>query len=86
MKRLLGSALMFAFLSSPAFAQARSAPAPKCNRDSNRCIEFGEVGLEGRRTQVDEIFERVKRPAYFENLIQQRTNFEPELQGSVDHL
>lgn len=86
MKRVLGSALMFAFLSSPAFAQARSVPEPKCNRDTNRCIDFGAVKLEGNKTPVSGIYQTVRRPAQFENLIKQRMSFEPELEGSVDHL
>ena len=90
MRSMLAAVVVLGF-SGSAFAQVgtpeRVIQEPdrvKVRKITN--IDLSGIALGGDRSGPSEAYAPVRRDVIFENLIQLRTNFTPELQGSVDNL
>ena len=91
MKRSMLAAVVVLGFSGSAFAQLGSPEKVihEPNVEKVRSvteINFSDIILEAGRVGPAEAYTPSRRPATFENLIEVRSSFTPELQGSIDSL
>lgn len=88
MKRLLIAAAAAAvFAAAPAFAQDKVIQeADKVVVRKKTVIDFTDVSVEGELTKPEGSYVLNKKQAQFKSLIKVRSDFQPELQKSVDNL
>lgn len=95
MKRWLGLMLIAVALAAPAFAQGKLVAqnkvtvvqeADKTVFRKKTVIDFTDVAVEGELTKPEGSYAISKKKTTFKTLIKVRSDFNPELQKSVDNL
>lgn len=90
MKRTLGLILIAVVLAAPAFAQNNKVTvvqeADKTVFRKKTVIDFTDVAVEGELTKPEGSYAISKKKTTFKTLIKVRSDFNPELQKSVDNL
>ena len=88
MKRLMCAVALMGLVAAPAFAQEERViqEEDRTVYRKKTVIDFTDVAVEGELTKPEGSYSVSKKKTRFDSLIKVRTDFNPELQQSVDNL
>jgi hypothetical protein len=88
MKKLIGSAILFATLgvAPVALAQEETREADKVEYKKKTIIDFSDVTIQGELTKPEGSYLLNRKKTNFNSLLKIRGNFLPELFNSLDNL